>query len=145
MTNTYDYLLACQIKPSVQRIAIMDYLQKHLTHPSIDEIYTALSKDIPTLSRTTVYNTLRLFVDHGAATMLTIDERNACFDSITTPHAHFLCRQCGRILDFPLADNVSQANMEGFRVDEMHQYYKGLCPRCVAKAAGEGKKRVIDK
>ena len=42
------------IKPSVQRIAIMNYLIEHRTHPTVDEIYTALSPSIPTLSKTTV-------------------------------------------------------------------------------------------
>lgn len=73
--KTYDYLLSYNIKPSVQRIAIMDYLLAHKTHPCIDEIYMALCDDIPTLSKTTVYNTLKLFVEHGAALMLTIDEK----------------------------------------------------------------------
>ena len=82
--NVYEYLLSYEIKPSVQRIAIMDYLLKHHTHPCIDEIYMALHDDIPTLSKTTVYNTLKLFVEHGAAKMLTIDERNACFDGERT-------------------------------------------------------------
>lgn len=52
--KTYDYLLSYNIKPSVQRIAIMDYLLAHKTHPCIDEIYMALCDDIPTLSKTTV-------------------------------------------------------------------------------------------
>ena len=78
--KTYDYLLSFNIKPSVQRLAIMDYLLTHRTHPSIEEIYLALCDDIPTLSKTTVYNTLKLFVEHGAAQMLTIDEKNVCYD-----------------------------------------------------------------
>lgn len=49
--TAYEYLLNHHIKPSVQRIAIMDYLLKHKTHPCIDEIYTALCKEIPTLSK----------------------------------------------------------------------------------------------
>ena len=67
--NVYEYLLSYNVKPSVQRIAIMDYLLKHKTHPSIDEIYLALSKSIPTLSKTTVYNTLKLLTENGAAQM----------------------------------------------------------------------------
>ena len=62
--NAYEYLLDYNIKPSVQRIAIMDYLLKHQTHPCIDEIYMAVNKDIPTLSKTTVYNTLKLQDKH---------------------------------------------------------------------------------
>ena len=98
--NVYEYLLSYNIKPSVQRLAIMDYLLNHKTHPSIDEIYMALVKDIPTLSKTTVYNTLKLFVEHGAALMLTIDEKNACFDCDTTKHAHFQCRELWKNIRF---------------------------------------------
>jgi len=132
----YDYLVSYNIKPSVQRIAIMDYLLSHKTHPSIDEIYMALCKQIPTLSKTTVYNTLKLFVEHGAAQMLTIDERNACFDGDTSPHAHFLCKRCGHIFDLPYAREERQLepiDMNGFRVEEVHQYYKGVCPACASK------------
>lgn len=92
----------------------------------------ALSKDMPTLSKTTVYNTLKLFVEHGAAQMLTIDEKNACFDADVSQHAHFLCKKCGKIFDMPCSSEVQKIDMEmnGFRVDEIHQYYKGLCPHC---------------
>lgn len=133
--NVYEYLLSYQIKPSVQRIAIMDYLLKHHTHPSIDEIYMALCQDIPTLSKTTVYNTLKLFVEHGAARMLTIDERNACFDGDISVHAHFQCKVCGRITDIPLSaeepDEIKHMKKEGFQIEEIHRYYKGICPECL--------------
>ena len=135
--KTYEYLLSFGIKPSVQRIAIMDYLLTHRTHPAIDEIYLALCEDIPTLSKTTVYNTLRLFVDHGAAQMLTIDERNTCYDADIRLHAHFLCKKCGKIYDLPPSmeqEKVSAMKEDGFKVDEIHQYFKGICPSCLAEA-----------
>ena len=135
--NVYEYLLSYNIKPSVQRLAIMDYLLNHKTHPSIDEIYMALVKDIPTLSKTTVYNTLKLFVEHGAALMLTIDENNACFDCDTTKHAHFQCRECGKIYDLPMPEQVKESVLDlqnqGFHVEEVHQYYKGVCKNCMNK------------
>ncbi len=134
--KSYDYLISYHIKPSVQRMAIMDYLLSHKTHPSVDEIYMALCGEIPTLSKTTVYNTLRLFVEHGAASMLTIDERSACFDSERPAHAHFLCRKCGQIYDLPYGESdapMNLASLKGFKVDEVHQYYKGICPHCAGK------------
>ena len=131
--KTYDYLLNFNIKPSVQRLAIMDYLLTHRTHPSIDEIYLALCDDIPTLSKTTVYNTLKLFVEHGAAQMLTIDERNACYDGDISQHAHFLCKQCNKIYDMPAPHEdgqVGRMKEDGFQVDEIRYYYRGICPSC---------------
>ena len=62
----YERLLDHNIKPSMQRIAIMQYLMEHPIHPSADDIYTALSPSMPTLSKTTVYNTLKLFSEQGA-------------------------------------------------------------------------------
>lgn len=59
MEVVVERLQGHNIKPSVQRIAIMKYLMEHRTHPTVDEIYTALSPTIPTLSKTTVYNTLK--------------------------------------------------------------------------------------
>ena len=132
--NVYEYLLSYNIKPSVQRIAIMDYLLKHHTHPCIDEIYLALCKDIPTLSKTTVYNTLELFIEHGAARMLTIDERNACFDGDTSMHAHFQCKTCGKIYGIPMKTESEEADLlhkDGFQIEEIHHYYKGIYPECL--------------
>ena len=62
-------------------------------------------------SKTTVYNTLKLFVEHGAALMLTIDEKNACFDSETSLHAHFLCKKCGKIYDLPFSGETKQVEL----------------------------------
>ncbi len=136
----YERLLDHNIKPSMQRIAIMQYLMEHPIHPSADDIYTALSPSMPTLSKTTVYNTLKLFVEHGAALMLTIDEKNACFDSETSLHAHFLCKKCGKIYDLPFSGETKQVeriDMNGFFIEEIHQYYKGVCPACAAKEQGK--------
>lgn len=106
----------------------------HRTHPSVDDIYTALSPSMPTLSKTTVYNALKLFSENGAALMLTIDERNTNFDADTSKHAHFLCKRCGCIYD--LQSTVAIREVEGLQMDgneitEMHYYYKGVCKHCL--------------
>ncbi len=132
--ESYNRLLEHNIKPSMQRIAIMDYLMEHKTHPSADEIYTELSPSMPTLSKTTVYNTLRLFSEQGAAQMLTIDERNTNFDADTSQHAHFLCKRCGRIYDLKCQVEMKQVEgfqMDGHEVSEVHYYYKGVCKKCL--------------
>lgn len=131
-TSTYDKLVEHGIHPSMQRIAIMDYLDNHHTHPTVEEVYDSLIGKIPTLSRTTVYNTLRLFAEQNAAQLLTIDERKACFDGNPAPHAHFLCKKCGRVLDLPIEGVEGwETKPEGYKVDELHLYYKGICKDCL--------------
>ena len=80
IVTAQDYLAKYGIKPSVQRIAIMEYLMEHRTHPSTDEIHSVLIKWMPTLSKTTVYNTLKLFTEQGALMALGIDDRNIRYD-----------------------------------------------------------------
>lgn len=131
--DTYSYLTAHGVKPSVQRLAVMGYLLDHLTHPTADEIYQALIGEIPTLSKATVYNTLRLLVEKGAVLQLTIDERKTCYDAIIEPHAHFMCRRCGRVFDVELKRKslIGAAMLpKGFTADSTELYIKGICPDC---------------
>ena len=65
--NIGEYLKAHEIKPSYQRIKIFQYLVENKNHPTVDMIYKALCTEIPTLSKTTVYNTLNLFIEKQAA------------------------------------------------------------------------------
>lgn len=128
-----DALTTHGIKPSVQRIAVMEYLMEHHTHPNADEIHSALVKRMPTLSKTTVYNTLRLLVEHGAVQQLTIDEHNVNFDGDTTPHAHFLCRQCGKVYDLALRNSrLERAAIvpKDFQLEHSALYFHGLCREC---------------
>lgn len=135
--DAIDKLTSHHVKPSVQRIAIMEYLMSHCTHPTVEEIYSSLSPDMPTLSKTTVYNTLKLLCEHGAAKMLNIDERSTCYDAITQPHGHFLCRECGKVVDLMTPalqqKEVEGMELEGHEVQEIHYYYKGVCKQCREK------------
>ena len=133
-----DCLLGHGIKPSVQRLAVMEYLKTHCTHPTADEIFSALSPTMPTLSRTTVYNTLRLLASRGAVLSLDIDGKNARFDGDIRPHAHWLCRGCGAVRDLPLpVDSRSlTVRFEEGTVDEVQPYYKGYCENCRMQSEG---------
>lgn len=132
--KAFEHLSYYNIKPSVQRLAIMEYLMDHRTHPTVDEIYSNLNVTMPTLSRTTIYNTLRLFSEQGAAQMLTIDEKMTCYDADVSPHAHFLCKRCGGVFDLPLKEAQKESDERGFgghSVTEIHYYYKGICKDCL--------------
>ena len=47
--NARDYLEKCGIKPSLQRIAIVEYLMENRIHPTADDIYHALCIQVPVL------------------------------------------------------------------------------------------------
>lgn len=133
---TLNHLLVHDIKPSIQRIAVMEYLMEHRTHPTADEIYCALHPIIPTLSKTTVYNTLKLLSEKGAILQLTIDEHNVCFDAVTEPHAHFLCTRCGKVYDIELSKKnllTAACVPADFHTEEIQLYLRGKCTSCADK------------
>lgn len=130
MKQTQDYLIERDIRPSAQRVALMKYLLDHHTHPTVDDIYAALSPEMPTLSKTTIYNTLKLFAEKGAISIITIDSRNAHFDSNVEPHGHLRCTQCGTICDIPLKEPVMPDGNSQCVITDTQVYFHGLCPDC---------------
>ena len=132
MTEAIDILNSHNIRPSVQRIAILKYLLEHRIHPTVDDIYMALNPTMPTLSKTTVYNVLRNLVENGAVLALTIDEKNVRYDADTSSHAHFRCHACGELYDIE-QPKMSEGNASGFEIENVHVYYWGKCPKCMTK------------
>lgn len=131
--SVHEYLRSCGVRPSVQRVAIMDYLLLHRTHPTAEEIYCALAPRMPTLSKMTVYNTLNTFVDAGAIHAVDIDAARRHFDGDTSLHAHFMCKNCGAIMDVAIKkkDRMMGRLPENVRVDDVQLLYKGLCNQCL--------------
>lgn len=123
------YLAAQNIRPSYQRVRILQYLMEKRSHPTADEIYRALTREIPGLSRTTVYNTLGLFIDRQIVQPLTIEENQTRYDADVLEHGHFQCRRCGRVYDFSL-DSLLLSGLEGFAIESRQVYLKGICPAC---------------
>jgi Fe2+ or Zn2+ uptake regulation protein len=126
-----EYLKSNNIKPSYQRIKIYDYLLSEKNHPTADVIYKALNKEIPTLSKTTVYNTLKLFVKNKIAKIITIEENEARFDADIKIHGHFRCEKCCEVYDFEYrADSIEVEGIDNFEISSKNLYFDGICQKC---------------
>ncbi|MGI5908406.1 MAG: Fur family transcriptional regulator [Christensenellales bacterium] len=120
-----------KVRPSYQRIRIYGYLLGQRSHPNVDEIFHALVEDIPTLSKTTVYNALNLFAKAELVRVVTIEDNEMRYDADMSVHGHFKCEACGAVTDFPLdPDAMVHDALEGYLTKERNVYFKGLCPRC---------------
>lgn len=129
--NTGEYLKEHGIRPSYQRIKVFDYLIQNKNHPTVDDIYQELIADIPTLSKTTVYNTLKLFQEKGIVLIINIEDNETRFDAYVANHGHFKCNKCGKIYDFELSeDKLNLPELRNYSINEQHIYLKGICPDC---------------
>lgn len=128
------------IKPSFARLQIYQYLRERRNHPTADDIYLELVKMIPTLSRTTVYNTLSLLLENHLLQLVTIEDNELRYDADTGTHGHFKCFDCGKIYDFSLnCQGLETQGLEGFEVKQKSVYYAGRCKQCSDKLMTRGK------
>ncbi|MGE0560725.1 MAG: Fur family transcriptional regulator [Flavobacteriales bacterium] len=129
--NIPNYLSENEIKPSYQRIKIFEYLYKEMNHPTVDVIYKTLAPEIPTLSKTTVYNTLKLFVDKGITSTVTIENNEVRYDAIVEHHGHFKCNICGKIVDIPLDfEKLNLNELKDVSIEKTHVHLIGKCNKC---------------
>ncbi|MBR8701403.1 Transcriptional regulator PerR [Fusobacterium sp. DD29] len=132
--NIGEYLKKHEIKPSYQRIKIFQYLEDNKNHPTVDMIYKALCPQIPTLSKTTVYNTLNLFIEKKIVNIIVIEENETRYDSIVSVHGHFKCDKCGKIYDIDIDERaLGKDFLDTYDIKEQHYYFKGTCEECLKK------------
>lgn len=123
------------IKPTYQRLKVLDYMSQNIrSHPTADMIYAELLKEIPTISMTTVYNTLSTFLEKELINGVTITGTEVRYDLNVKSHHHFLCKKCHRIMDLDVPCQFAEKQgktVDGHRIEEIHGYFKGTCRDCL--------------
>lgn len=137
-----DLLKKNNLKITHQRLAILKYLDINRSHPTAEQIYQSLKKTNPGLSRTTIYNNLETLSNTCLIQRLTICPTEHRYDLNMALHHHFICKECGKILDIefqcPKVSSIKKHVVnQGHRVDEVHGYFKGICKECLQKKGGK--------
>jgi Fe2+ or Zn2+ uptake regulation protein len=131
-TYLADELISKNVRPSHQRLKILEYFHLHNSHPTVEEIYKELKPTMPTLTKATIYNTLKIFVKEKLIREVNIEDNQVRYDLYSKPHGHFKCTECGAIYDFPIdIDKISVKDLDGFQVETKNVYFKGTCSRCL--------------
>ena len=117
------------IRPSLIRIMVLEYLMAHKTHPTVEEVYDALIKNVPTLSKTSVYNTLHLLAENEIILEITIDPTKVRYDADTSLHGHFKCESCMNVWDFAVGQVQTSLSKE-VDIKTKEIYFTGLCEKC---------------
>jgi len=129
-TEVKEYLTKHGIKPTLIRVKTLEYLWNTKEHPDAETIYNELSKLIPTLSITSVYNTLNLFVKKGIILEIKIEGFQSRYDGCLDRHAHFKCIKCGKLFDLDLNCRLDVSLINVGKIIEEHIYIIGICKDC---------------
>ena len=116
-------------------MAILNALQETDVHPTADWVYARLKPRYPNLSLGTVYRNLKKFCENGRAVSVGVINGQEHFDGRVDPHAHFVCKQCGAVLDVPEEffqeeDFVRLFAKYRIQVENARVLFEGLCPQC---------------
>jgi len=122
-------------KYSRQREAIKEFMMTRKDHPTADIVYMNVRKEFPNISLGTVYRNLTLLSDMGELLRLRIGDGVDHFDATITPHYHFICKDCGAVidLDLPIMHSIDTVADESFggRIDGHVTYFYGTCQHCL--------------
>jgi Fe2+ or Zn2+ uptake regulation protein len=122
------------IQPSIQRLKILEIIVNSCDHLDAAAIYERLVREIPTLSKTTVYNTLNTFAEKGLVNPITITGDETRYDATVDSHHHLYCRVCKSIIDVNVCcDYATTREIAGHSVEEIHGYFKGVCKDCLER------------
>jgi Fur family peroxide stress response transcriptional regulator len=132
--NFSELLIKNGLKSSHQRIKILEYLATHPCHPTAEKVLTEMKKELPTLSKSTVYKTLNSFVEANLLREITIEDNEIRYEYNLIDHGHFKCEICGTVYDFDFDTKILKTdNLNGFLIKEKNVYFKGRCKNCLDK------------
>ncbi len=112
------------MKKSKQRDIILSHLKEVKTHPSADELYLEVKKELPKVSLATVYRNLEQLEQHGLINLLPGKVKR--YDGNIEVHQHLSCPKCGKICDTEISgledgvialDKLAKDNNVLYRVD----------------------------
>lgn len=122
------------MRNSKQREIILRVVRESDDHPTVDMIYTRARKSITNISLGTVYRNLNLLYEQGLIKKIKIVGDNERFDKTVVLHSHFICKNCGKVIDI-MDENIRELiNDFATKTDSLIEKYElslqGICSHC---------------
>ncbi|MBQ6896192.1 MAG: transcriptional repressor [Oscillospiraceae bacterium] len=124
-----------QTRKTFQKSLTLDAVREMKCHPTADQVYAFVSEKYPEISRATIYRNLNQLSEAHEIQRF----KNPCgadhFDHQLTPHYHFVCRECGSIINVEMeldAENIKKLCEEktGCCVSDHILVFEGICGKC---------------
>lgn len=123
------------LKRSKQRELIKEFLMTRKDHPTADMVYMNVRQQNPNISLGTVYRNLTLLADLGEIQRLRVGDGVDHFDADTSPHYHFVCTECGSVIDLEMRSIDRITEIAGEKFDGLIAghvtYFYGSCSQCI--------------
>ncbi|NIA14994.1 MAG: transcriptional repressor [Nitrospiraceae bacterium] len=117
-----------------QRLEVFRVLVQATDHPTVETVHRRVLKKLPRTSLDTVYRTLSSFEENRLVTRVGGIPGSARFEANMDPHHHFVCAQCGLILDLhsQALDGIQLKRElpKGYEIERAQVELRGICAKC---------------
>ncbi len=121
------------LRATPQRIVIAQAVLGSKDHPTAEQIFEIVKRNNPSISLSTVYNTLHAMRDANMLQELAFGN-NHRYDPNTNVHVNLVCQKCGDIIDIKndtFANEVGKiSKRRGFSITGHRFDIYGTCRRC---------------
>jgi Fur family transcriptional regulator, peroxide stress response regulator len=117
------------LRPTSQRVVILDYLQHIFNHPTAEEVFEAVQEKLPVkLSKATLYNTLNSLVEVGLVKTVSVEAGKIRYDANIEAHHHFVDTSTGVIHDIPWekVSELCESLGSGYQIQDYSITFFGL-------------------
>lgn len=125
------------LKVTPQRESIYRVLHDSTIHPSADQIFGEVRRQLPGVTLDTVHRTLAAFTRIGLARMVEGFANPRRYDPNLAEHHHLHCLKCGLIVDFTSRAfdrlRVPADAASGYDILSARVVLAGVCPKCQQK------------
>ena len=119
---------------TTQKQAIYDWVKNSESHPTAQDVFEGVRKQLPNISFATVYRNLDAMSKAGKLCEVQFIDKVKRYEAHLKPHQHFVCEKCHRIIDMELSKllNVDEVS-DMLQCHTVHDYKLeliGLCASC---------------
>lgn len=140
MSKMAEQLHRVGLKATGPRIVILEVLEHDRSHPTVEELCEKLRQHYPSVSLSTVYQTLDTFLRVGLCHWVPGGDGRLRVEGATLRHDHALCRVCRTLFDIERTAVPTYAPPmalpHGLVVTDWRIEYEVICPSCQGQAPG---------
>ena len=121
------------VRCTVQRYAILEYLQLNPTHPTAEQVHEAINRKDPRASLATVYKALHAMARAGLVRALDLGGDAVRFEAKTERHYHYVCERCRKAEDiawFEIPKGLLAAALGSRKMRSCEVLIRGICRAC---------------
>ena len=118
------------LKPTAQRLDILEYLHTTENFQSVEQIYDNLYREYKVFYKATIYATLDAFVLAGLVKRFFGKHGEARIDYMVDDSAYFLCVECGNINRVKVNNINVEIDHSEVDVHSSILTYWGACKNC---------------